>query len=409
MIDCIFTLDYEIYGNGTGTLRELVYEPAQELAGIFRRWNARFVNFVEVVELQKIDSCHADPYIEQVARQVRELYEDGFEVGLHLHPQWANAQYEKGKWNLDFSEYNLCTLPRTRIQQIVEKSLSYLRHLVGQSDFVPLSFRAGNWLFQPTNQAAAVLGENGIRVDSSVFKGGVQRNHGLDYRPALRNGYYWFFDEDVNDSRPRGRWMELPIYTEMVPAWQVPTSKRLGFRGGFGLARATAKQKINRVRDFLRYRYPIKFDFCRMTLKELTSAVTGVIAQDREDPGTYRPIVAIGHTKDLCDAATVDRQSERFADGCTFDTGGPRDGVGLHDLRGRAVGRCESALRRLDIAYRHAKAEFDPALTQHLHRELGEARFHLEHDPISDVGEDELHADFATPRVATQGVTGEVL
>jgi len=30
MIDCIFTIDYEIYGNGEGSLRELVYEPTQK-------------------------------------------------------------------------------------------------------------------------------------------------------------------------------------------------------------------------------------------------------------------------------------------------------------------------------------------------------------------------------------------
>ena len=28
MIECIFTIDYEIYGNGEGSLQQLVYEPA---------------------------------------------------------------------------------------------------------------------------------------------------------------------------------------------------------------------------------------------------------------------------------------------------------------------------------------------------------------------------------------------
>ena len=51
MIECIFTLDYEIYGDGTGSLKELVYEPAEQLKAIFRKWNACFVNFVDVAEL----------------------------------------------------------------------------------------------------------------------------------------------------------------------------------------------------------------------------------------------------------------------------------------------------------------------------------------------------------------------
>ena len=43
MVECVFTLDYEIYGNGTGALRELVYEPAERLRHMFGKWNARFV------------------------------------------------------------------------------------------------------------------------------------------------------------------------------------------------------------------------------------------------------------------------------------------------------------------------------------------------------------------------------
>lgn len=306
MIECVFTLDYEIYGNGTGALMDLVYEPANRLRDIFRKWNARFVAFIEVAELEKIDTCGTDPAIDLVKRQIRDLYRDGFEIGLHLHPQWCNARYTQGRWLLDYSEYNLCTLPRTRIAHIVERSLQYLRHALDEPSFIPLSFRAGNWLFQPTQTAASVLAQSGIRLDSSVFKGGLQHNHGLDYRPALRNGYYWSFSSDVNEPDPSGPCIEVPIHTEMVPLWRMPTSKRMGLKNTFGMASQSARQQLNRLRDFLRFRYPLKLDFCRMTLNEVTAMVEKVIRQDRQDPSLYRPIVAIGHTKDLTDPQTVD-------------------------------------------------------------------------------------------------------
>ena len=35
MIECIFTLNYEIYGNGAGSLKELVHDPAERLREIF--------------------------------------------------------------------------------------------------------------------------------------------------------------------------------------------------------------------------------------------------------------------------------------------------------------------------------------------------------------------------------------
>jgi hypothetical protein len=306
VIECVFTLDYEIYGNGTGALRDLVYEPGRRLSEIFRNRHVPFVAFVEVAEFERIEAYGTDPAIGLVQRQIKEFYEEGFELGLHLHPQWCNARYEGGRWQLDSNEYNLCALPRPRIAEIVERSLGYLRHVVNRPRFAPLSFRAGNWLFQPTRTAASVLAEHGIKVDSSVFKGGLQHNHQLDYRQALRNGYYWPFQADVNEPDSDGPWIELPIYTEMVPFWRMPTSKRMKFNNNFGFEGGTVQKKVNRALDFLRFRYPLKLDFCRMTLHELTSMMGKVIREDRKAPELYRPIVAIGHTKDLTDPHTVD-------------------------------------------------------------------------------------------------------
>ncbi len=304
MIECVFTLDYEIYGNGTGSLKELVYEPAASLAALFRSWNARFVTFVEVAELEKIETFCSDRAIEQTKAQVRRLHEQGFEIGLHLHPQWCHAHYEQGRWVLDFSEYNLCTLPRARSAEIVSGGINYLRHVLHEPDFTPLSFRAGNWLIRPTQPAAGVLAENGIKIDSSVFKGGLQHGSALDYRQSARNGYFWKFSDDVNVPDASGDLIEVPIYTKMVPCWEMLTHKRVkaGASPGQG-----SKRKMNRALDFLRFRYPLKLDFCRMTLDELTSMMDNVIAADRESPSAYKPIVAIGHTKDLVDLGTVER------------------------------------------------------------------------------------------------------
>jgi hypothetical protein len=306
MIDFLFTLDYEIYGNGSGDLAGLVYEPGERLKEIFRKWNCRLVAFVEVAELEKIEAHGTDPAIDRVKRQIREFYLEGHEVALHLHPQWCNARYEQGRWRLDAGEYNLCTLPQARIEEIVTGALHYLRHVLDQPQFTPLSFRAGNWLFQPTRTAAGVLARQGIRVDSSVFKGGLLHNHGLDYRPAMKNGYYWRFDGDVNRDDRSGSWTEVPIHAEMVPFWKMRTSKRMSINQGLGLAGQSARRKFNRALDLMRFRYPLKLDFCRMTLDELTAMMENVLRQDRRDPESYRPIVAIGHTKDLADPETVD-------------------------------------------------------------------------------------------------------
>ncbi|HEY2471990.1 MAG TPA: hypothetical protein VGI45_29665 [Terracidiphilus sp.] len=305
MIECIFTIDYEVYGDGTGALEELVCGPTERLLEIFDEWDAKFVNFVEVAEFEKIEMAGTDAAIGKVKAQIKTMYHKGYEIALHLHPQWANGKFENGHWHLDSSEYNLCTLPTSRISQIVDGAFGYLRHVLDDSNFSPLSFRAGNWLFQPTASAAKVLGERGVRVDSSVFKGGVQRNHGLDYRAASKNGYLWPFRTDANKVDASGDWIEVPIYTEMVPAWKMATAKRLKFVNGGGVTARPAMHKVNRALDLLRIQYPKKFDFCRMNFEELTSMINRVIREDQATPDVYKPLVAIGHSKDLTDFKTI--------------------------------------------------------------------------------------------------------
>ena len=237
MIECIFSLDYEVRGDGSGSLRDLVYDPAEKLAEVFRRANARFVPFVEVAELEIIESAGTDAAIDLVKRQLREFYAQGFTPGLHLHPQWYGAKFENGQWVVDYSEYNLCTLPRQRIEHIVDRALAYFKRVLGDPGFTPLSFRAGNWLFQPTEVAADVLFDRGIRIDSSVFKGGVRHEHRLDYRHAPRQEYL------TGGSAHTPRWRIPPAHGSNCPstrrwfhsggcpapngsAWSASTSRR---------------------------------------------------------------------------------------------------------------------------------------------------------------------------------------
>jgi hypothetical protein len=307
MIECIFTIDYEIYGNGEGSLKELVYEPAQRLMEIFLKRDVRCVIFVEVAELEMIEKRGTDRAIDLVKQQVRNFRKEGFELGLHLHPQWYNASNEDGRWFLDNGEYNLCTLRKERIEQIVKQAIAYMRDLLGEPEFTPISFRAGNWLFQPTQPAAEVLASQGIKIDSSLFKGGLQHKHRLDYRRAPKKKDYWTFSDRVDVPDHEGALLELPIYTQMVPFWKMATSKRVGMqRKSVVPGAGKSGRLLHRLPDYLRFLYPLKLDFCRMTLDEIVCMFERIIRKDRLDPSTYIPVVAIGHTKDLVDFATVE-------------------------------------------------------------------------------------------------------
>ncbi|MBE3118531.1 MAG: hypothetical protein IMZ50_07235, partial [Candidatus Atribacteria bacterium] len=272
----------------------------------FQKWKVRGVVFVEAAELEIIGAAHADPSIDLVEQQIREFHREGFEVGLHLHPQWYNAGYEDGHWQLDYGEYNLCHLSSDRIDQFIERSIAYLRKVLGASDYNPLSFRAGNWLLQPTRAAAKSLAGHGIKIDSSVFKGGRQHQYDLDYRRSRKNGYHWPFSADVNVPDPQGILLEIPTFTEMVPTWKMFTAKRIGLQQKDQANTQHRQKRLARLRDFARFRHPMKLDFCRLTAAEMIRMFDQEAEKDRKDPALFRPIVAIGHTKDLVDCDAVD-------------------------------------------------------------------------------------------------------
>ena len=306
MIEVIFTIDYEIYGTGKGALKGLVYEPTQKLVNLFNELGAKLVVFTEAAEFEKICGNAADPYIGKVEEQIHQLYHQGHEIALHLHPQWYRAVYKDGEWEMDYNDYNLCNMEEDRIGQLVNQSIGYLRGVLKDSSYIPFSFRAGGWLFQPTAKAARVMAAYGIKIDSSLYKGGRQCNYKLDYRPSKKNGYWWYFKDEVNAPDNNGLLLEVPVYTRMVPFWKMATLKRIGIQKQNDLCRKdSVADRIYRLMDLASFLYPLKFDFCRMTLNELIDVVNCLIQEDEKTPSLFKPIVAIGHSKDLVDIKTI--------------------------------------------------------------------------------------------------------
>ncbi len=306
MIEFIFTVDYEIYGNGEGSLKKLIFEPASRLIDLFLKHQASLMFFIEVAELEMMEKSGQYPEINLIKEQVKKIYELGFELGLHLHPQWYAGEFKEGKWFLEESEYDLCLLPEGRIKELISRAINYLKYLTDDSSFTPLAYRAGNWLMTSTKKLSPILAQAGLKIDSSVFKGGYQHLYHLDYRQAPIDFFYWRFSDEVTKPDPGGQLYEIPIYTKMIPTWKFLSKRRLSLEAG-GASSVSLKTKFtNRYRDFLRFKVPLKFDFCRLSFEELKSMTEELIAIDACSPSDYKPIVLIGHTKDRPDYQTIE-------------------------------------------------------------------------------------------------------
>ena len=95
----LFTLDYELYGNGSGDVFKHIIEPTDKILGIVEKYNAKLTIFFEVIEYWKLkeewESGNRMGYdrnpIEAMERQLKRAFEYGHDIQLHLHPQWVDA------------------------------------------------------------------------------------------------------------------------------------------------------------------------------------------------------------------------------------------------------------------------------------------------------------------------------
>jgi hypothetical protein len=254
--------------------------------------------FAEAVEFARIEEAGSDPDTAAVRAQLRRLRAAGHEIALHLHPWWASGRYEGGQWQLEWTERNICSLPPDRVEAIVSNAIAYLRAALDDPAFAPFSFRSGLWAMQPTQVIANTLIGHGIRLDSSVFRGGRIHSLGLDYRSCARIDGFWNFSTDVAVPDPYGALWEL-------------SGKRVTLHNK--VPRAANGTPLPRGwRDYLRLLYPRKLDFCRMTFDEMRETIERVLSQQRHRAEERSILVAIGHSKDFVDADDVRRLLEFF-------------------------------------------------------------------------------------------------
>ena len=207
----ILTVDYELFGNGSGCLDACVLQPAERMMQIAERFAAPLTYFAEVLEFIAL----ADQAHDHRARdQLREALARNHDVQLHLHPQWSGAKRKaQGAWQLDMDLWRIGDLPQEQVRGLVRQGRQWLESeiAINISGYRCLAFRAGGWCIQPSEKVIAALLEEGFEIDSTVAPGQWRAGRGewSDFRaaPALP---FWRVAGDVCQPSDNGLW-EVPI------------------------------------------------------------------------------------------------------------------------------------------------------------------------------------------------------
>ncbi len=223
MFQIIFTSDYEIHANGDGDPYKLMVETTERQMDFLAEYGGKLTILADVPEIMKYEEYKLkygeDKYhYDAIINQLRKAVATGHDVQLHIHSSYMKAEYEEGNWQQNWDEFNLAALSYERINEIVAECKGKLEEEIRKE--VPgyncHAFRAAGWSMSPTKNIYRALVNNGINIDTSVWKNGKYRgNIDFDYSNAHDALIPWFASEDdIATLDPDGKMLEIPIYCE---------------------------------------------------------------------------------------------------------------------------------------------------------------------------------------------------
>lgn len=252
--------DWEVMGNGLGNVAHLQYLPSLFLMKLARRLGIKMTFMVDVVQqLVYRNHIHSDYNL----KLQKNLWDDtvllmksyGFDVQLHLHPQWVNAAlkdeffYLGNNWN--FGKYS-----DSAQQAMIRESINYLEDLIipVDPDYKVIAYKAGTWGLQPSGDLLRNMEKYGIRIIMGVRKGMYLPGNGVDYTTLEES--IMPYCPDYNDickiSSEKKEIIVIPLQTVS------PGIKGLSF-----LAVDRIKRKISKkdsMRHYYNDRIPVKIN-----------------------------------------------------------------------------------------------------------------------------------------------------
>lgn len=246
--------DWEVMGNGLGNVAQLQYLPSMFFMKLAKRLGIRLTFMVDVVQqLVYKDHIQSDYNL----KLQKNLWDDtvllmksyGFDVQLHLHPQWLNAKLKDDFFYLG-NNWNFGRYSQADQETIIRDSINYLHELIRpvDPDYKVVAYKGGSWGLQPSGDLLRNMEKYGIKLVTGVRKGMYLPGNGVDYRnleePVMP--YYPDYDDLCKISPEKKEIIIIPLQTV------TPGIKGLGY-----LAVDLFKRKISK-KDSLRHYYDDK-------------------------------------------------------------------------------------------------------------------------------------------------------
>ena len=315
----ILSVDYEIFGNGTGDVRQHVVEPTEAMAAICERHGVPLTVFFEAEEYVAFERAAKELTGDlgynpaaMIREQIRSLAIRGHDVQLHLHPEWHGAEYRSGRWILHPGTRTVDALFETQTEttEYIAQRKGVIEEICREAGRprAVRAYRAGAFSAQPGARLLKALAENGILIDSSVVKGLHGSGHPFDYRAAPSAKGPWRVADEVTREDALGQIWEFPIYSVMGRRINQLTWNRLRAKFSRNVPKDRQKEMISQlgirptnpwsIWHFLWQPIPIKLDYHNLSTAKLLAMID---AAPEAVNGDLDVLMFIGHTKEHID------------------------------------------------------------------------------------------------------------
>lgn len=283
-MDLVLTLDYELYGDGTGDVFHHIIDPTEKILEICAKHNIKITVFFEILEYLKIKGQrdagnlmgYAEDPVEAIEKQIKMMALSGHDVQLHVHPQWHNAIWDHDHWVVDFDNWRLGGFDSSdgyTIESMLREGKAVLESLIKPvlPDYECIALRAGGYNVMPSEAVYDAMLSVGLKVDSSVFPGGYEVGNlsRYDYRGAATDLDYWpVRREDFCQKATTGEVLEVPIFA--IPQrrfWKLSLSRVLSVVRSKRAARThrsigTQSKSLFQKLSYMIGRESFTWDFC---------------------------------------------------------------------------------------------------------------------------------------------------
>lgn len=234
MKSLILTLDYELYGNGSGDIYTHIIEPTERILSLVAQYNAKITFFVEIVEFWRIEEewqkgntmGYKKNPIEDIRAQLQAARKQGHDIQLHIHPQWVDAEYKNDAWSVNLADWRLGGYDKHgeySLKNLLKKGKATLEEWIKPVDanYECIALRAGGFNIQPSGEIVKAMQTAGLKIDSSIYPGGKETGtlSNYDYSSIAADKEEWQTGSEL-EKEGSSEIYELPIVAFPIKRWK---------------------------------------------------------------------------------------------------------------------------------------------------------------------------------------------